>query len=808
MICADAGFGKTTLLREFANACHAKVIWYSLDSSDLDITQLVSNLAEALHTHFPDLTLNPSLSDGTTISAAKPESLAFLLAHELDEVGSSPLAIVLDNYEKVGSSEHIGLLVRTLIDSLPKHVHIVIGTRERPNLPLSLLRSRQDLLEMDKEDLAMDYEEIRKLLTNLYNLMLRDSELKLLAEKTEGWAAGVVMVAQHLRQHGSQNASTFIEKLSGETRLIYDYLADEVLRNQTVETQSFLLKTSILPRLDVSLCADLSGVTNAQRILVQLEDNGLFTYSVSERRDCFRYHRLFQEFLRERLHQHLAPEAIRALHLKAAVAIEAAGEVAEAHRQYSLAGELDAAANLVERVADKYLERGRMNTVMHWLRRTPEDLISTRPWLLAVYGKALRRYGDTTAALDRLQQAYRLFAQQDDKLALAWVAYELSILYHDMGAYQEALRIAEQLLAVADAGSIERARLLRALGRTYVGLDQLDKGEQLAKIAIDELADMPRDPEVAILSARAHRLLTWTHARQGRLQSALQLADHVLDLCRLGNLGDLQRSWAFCARGEVLARSGELQAALESLRAAEDAGGRHHQLLRETINLWRGNAYRDLGDQMRAAENYERAGEHGLVQQAYLLLLQGEIQQSMSMVQKASRIFESGHGPAAQATAKVVLGLVFAARGEVNIATDHLTGAIATFEGLHLQQETASTYLHLARLEFSENDYAGGMAHLSSALDISARCGLRHFMWWDSGKFAFLAGQAIKAGVHVPHVADILRFKFAGECATQLLDLLSFPDSAVRDFVDGILAEVASETLSGPGANESLVANL
>lgn len=459
-------------------------------------------------------------------------------------------------------------------------------------------------------------------------------------------------------------------------------------------------------------------------------------------------------------------------------------------------------------MADEYLEHGRLDTVQHWLRRTPDEVTATRPWLLAVYGKALRRSGDNSAALERLERAYRLFEQQGNQRGLAWVASELGTVYSYQERFAEGARLGEDLLARLNLGHKERARLQIALSLNYLGQDEIDRAERSGDSALSELELLSGDSEVVLLTSRAHRRLAYVYAQHGKLRLAQQSIERGLDICRQANLSDYERARACCAYGIVLALSGELQAALHALHDAEDAGGGRHYVLWERISLWSGNAHRDLGDYAQAAKCYQQAGDRALMEHAYLLLRQGEMEEAMSMARRALRVHESRPSPVDIAAAQATVGLVHEARGEIDLATGYLKEAIGVFEERRVPQRLASTYLHLAYMEFAAGRPSSAVADLQMALGIADDYGLCHFNWWNPPRFAFLAGQAIKHDIQTQQVSKILGLKFRGKSHTQLSDLLIFPDAGVQDFVDRILKEVADDRLSTPGDADGAVGDL
>ncbi len=237
-----------------------------------------------------------------------------------------------------------------LLDHLPPNKHIVITTRSDPALPLHRYRSRGQLVEIRADDLRFSRQEIASYMEEAAGAQLKATEIETLEKRTEGWAAGLQMAAISMR--GKADPGQFIQSLAGTNRYILDYLLEEVLNNQPVEVQDFLVETSILDRLCPPLCGVLLHVEEgkAQRLLQYLEHENLFISPLDDERYWYRYHHLFRDLLEMRL-RHTAPEKMDALHLRAAEWLVTAGEIDQAVHHFIQGKDFDRAAELVEQHA-------------------------------------------------------------------------------------------------------------------------------------------------------------------------------------------------------------------------------------------------------------------------------------------------------------------------------------------------------------------------------------------------------------------------------------------------------------------------
>jgi LuxR family maltose regulon positive regulatory protein len=410
LICAPAGFGKTTLVGSWiANLPSAKnkvspfIAWFSLDDRDNDPVLFWTYLISALQTTQAGIG-SEALSFIQSNPSADLEHFLVLLINDLVQ-DPNPSILILDDYHLI-RNQGIHKSLSSLMERAPAEFHVFILSRTDPPLPLSLLRGRGQLVEIRLADLRFTNEEAFDYLHEGMTLTLPRSDIETLNTKTEGWAAGLQMAALSVRDR--KDVSGFIEGFSGTNRYILDYLLEEVLASQSPEIQHFLLHTSILERLTAPLCEAVLGVEklgdrniskisatlesphllNSQEILEHLERANLFLVPLDDERIWFRYHNLFADLLHARFDQAypgLAPQ----LHVRAAVWMEQAGMTVEAIN-HALAGDaLDQAARLVEENTTRLLAQGEMNALMGWIDMLPAELRLARPWLCLHQASAL-----------------------------------------------------------------------------------------------------------------------------------------------------------------------------------------------------------------------------------------------------------------------------------------------------------------------------------------------------------------------------------------------------------------------------------
>src|SRR5215207_9353584 len=379
LISAPAGFGKTTLLVEWlkgrADGDHS-VAWVSLDEGDNDPVRFLSYLVAALRR-----TVGEGFGEGVLAALRSPgpprmEAVLGALVNELDDLPGE-IAVVLDDYHVI-DSERVHRIVSFLLEHLPPNVHLVISSRIDPPLQLVRLRARNQMTELDADDLSFTSEEAATFLNSLMKLNLPAEDVEALEERTEGWIAGLQLAALSMRDR--QDVSGFIQAFSGSHRDVLDFLTEEVLERQSEQIRSFLLETSILQRLTGELCDVVTNRDDGQEMLETLERENLFVVALDDERRWYRYHHLFADVLRGLLEQERS-EDVKELHLRAASWYERNGWASEAFEHALAAGDAGWAARLVEYYAQALFQRGEGVTVDRWLSALPAGLVRSRPRL-------------------------------------------------------------------------------------------------------------------------------------------------------------------------------------------------------------------------------------------------------------------------------------------------------------------------------------------------------------------------------------------------------------------------------------------
>jgi LuxR family transcriptional regulator, maltose regulon positive regulatory protein len=554
LISAPAGFGKTTLLAQWLAESDIPVAWLSLEAEDNDPTRFLSYLIAALQTLDAQIG-STALVLLRTPQPAPPETVLALLTNELMERGGGDFALVLDDYHVI-TAESIQRGMTFLLEHLPPQMHLILGSRADPPLPLARLRVQGQLAEMRVADLRFGAAETSAFLQAVMGLDLEASAIATLESFTEGWIVGLQLAALSLQ--GRTDISAFLAAFSGSHRFVLDYLSEEVLARQPATVQQFLLHTCILERLSGPLCDAVMGQEGSQALLEALEKANLFVVALDDERRWYRYHHLFAEMLRSHLQQR-EPTLSPRLHRRASSWYEQHELPIEAVQHALAIPDAELAAHLIEPIALPVAFQGQVSTVLGWLNALPKALIYTRPRLCVYYARMLTSINQLEAAEELLQQAER--GVQEDLPAeqvpfiLGWVFSVRAGIAAFSGDVERAISLGRQALALLpEAEVIARAGALVTTSRAYQVSGDVTSVAEREVVAANTFIRTSNNP-FATMSSTC--VLARLYVLQGRLRQAAATYEQVVQvaprpevlrtmytsLYYYFGLGDLLREW-------------------------------------------------------------------------------------------------------------------------------------------------------------------------------------------------------------------------------------------------------------------------
>ncbi len=400
LICAPAGYGKTTIMSQWAQSLgdeDRSLAWLTLDGADNDPGRLY---------YYLDLVLSArdvQTVAGTEIKTDRIRGVsrahASLLAASLEHPGA-PTTIFIDDFEAIDNTESQRLL-EMLLWQLPPGVCMVVATRTKPQWKLAKLRVAGSLLEIDSEYLRLQVSEIAEFNRLPLAETVPEDVFERIVDKMEGWVAGVQLALLAIRDH--PQPENFVERLLGRTEDIDAFLTEEVFNNLESTTQEFLLRTSILERFCGPLCEALTETTQGDDLIRKLVQKGLFVQSLDQQGQWYRYHNIFKDFLENRLARQ-ATDDIRRLHKTAAKWFDDNGQHEEGVHHALAADDAELAAKLLSRCIRTMIKQGQLETVDRYVSRMGSDRVASYPEIIGGAAWAytfLRRFAKLKEILEQ-----------------------------------------------------------------------------------------------------------------------------------------------------------------------------------------------------------------------------------------------------------------------------------------------------------------------------------------------------------------------------------------------------------------------
>ena len=414
LVCAPAGFGKTTLLVDWISRGNRPAAWVSLDQTESDpicFIQYVTGALKRIQKNIGERTISMIHA----VKGISAEAIAMNLVSELLEINID-FSLVLDDFHVI-DNQGVYKIVKRLLDNMPDNMHLVISTRIDPPFPVSRMKVRNQITEIRTSDLCFTEDEIAAFCKDIMALKLENRDISILESKTEGWIAGLQLAALSIQ--GQSDIPAFIDDFAGNDRYIVDYLVEEVLSLQPAEVHDFLLQTSILNRLSASLCNFVLDQKDTQNILDGMERANLFIIPLDTKRQWYRYHHLFADLLRQRLN-HTLPDRLNRLHLKASQWFELNGFKEDAVEHALAANEFERAADLIEAHIHTKWQGGEQVTLLKWLNALPDEFKISRPYLGIYYARVVFQGGrqkEAETLIDQLENAH-FHSEGKDNFAL------------------------------------------------------------------------------------------------------------------------------------------------------------------------------------------------------------------------------------------------------------------------------------------------------------------------------------------------------------------------------------------------------
>ncbi len=723
IVAAPAGYGKTSLLVDFARQSEIPVCWLSLDALDTDPQRFCVYLIAALEQHFPKFGKQSRATLGSLTSLEQEaERLLSVLVNEIDGQVDQHFALVVDDYQFVDAVPDIRNLFSRFVYLVGENCHIILSTRRLPTLPdIALMVARQQVGGFDLEELTFRTNEIRSLFNINYGMALSDSTIEELLRSTEGWITGLQLSASSVT--GRLPDLTRNSRAAGVD--LAGYLDQQVLAVQPPKLRKFLLHTSLLEEFDADLCETVLGKGDWKSLIKMIRQDNLFVLPVGPGGKWLRYHHLFQEFLLQRVREE-EPESVEVILLCLAEIYKERHEWEKAYAIYNKSGNLDSLADLIEQAGTPMLLSERLITLRAWLEEFPARLLEARPSLLSLKGALLCTMGEGYTALRILDQAISDIQKNEDLPGLALAHVRRSAVFRLIGDYASALLDSDEALRLCENRPDMQAIYAEAerfKGLSLYHLGMITDSVHFLENAMRRYTQFGEKQSVA----RTQIELGMAFRAAGNYQAAQDVYEQALVEWRKEN-NTYSQAIVLNNLGVLYHNQGKYELALRTLEDGLDCVRLSHSLWHEALLLTSlGDVYRDLDEYESAEQAY--AGASNAAQQVsyqflinYLSLakarlsrLRGKIKEVRFYLGAAASLIQAGGSNYERGLFYLEHGCLQLAEEQQNEAIVDLQQALDYFKRSNLSAEVVSGHIWLAVAYLGSGDIASARDHLQIA---------------------------------------------------------------------------------------------
>ena len=703
VITAPAGYGKTTVLLDFAHEADFPVAWYALDEFDNSPHTFVQYLVAAVRVNFPAFGVQTLAAlERASGSLESLQPVVALLANDLYTLPDH-LTIILDDYHVI-RNERIHQLLALLLKHAAENAHLFIGSRTLPRIPDQiLLVARGQMSGFSINELKFTPAEIQQLVQQNHGLSVSEQRAFELSEISDGWITALLLMGYQAGWRELIEGAISAPAASGR---VYDYLAEQVFASRPQALQRFLLGSSVLEPLVPDLLDQLPGLSDSRTHLQALLEQQLFTARLGGDAEAYTYHPLFREFLKTRLRQD-SPQWFEQLLLASARLYESERQWERVVEAYLTLGRTAEAAHALEMAEESLRSLPQVANLVPWMDALPQALTDLRPHLISLRAKQHFFRGELEQSLAQFEQAASMFSGEGDAISAAdkriWKAFALQ----GLGRYQQILdesREVEQMLAerpeqvwLHTANLINRGQAEFRLGNPASAYDTLKAAQRLAD-----------QTEHWVHRANCAQSLGLIERARGRLSEALEqfaAALHVWERLENPNAA----AGALNSIGNIYYLKGEYQEAEQILSDALKRARNTRQLRSEALTLATlGDVRLDMGDYPAALERYGDALRvaaeahynfvllYGRLGTANTYRLLGDMGRAQDWLRSAQESAKLSGSLADQMQVTLHAGLLLLDQGQVAEALAQLQAAASYFNQTSDYQQEALAEFHIA----------------------------------------------------------------------------------------------------------------
>jgi len=479
LLCADAGYGKTTLLAQFCEDLSIPFVYYDLDDTDSNMATFFNYLVTGVRKY--DARFGKAVEE-LVQQTGNIDIVVGTFINQYVKSMTQEFYIILDDFHYLQNNRKICSAIDYFLRHMPKNLHFIISSRAVPNINLAYYLAKQELLKIEKDHLRFSYEEIQTLLTAVHGLKVSVDDVKRIAEFSEGWVTVLQLILQKIRATGAEATQDTLNSYAASDENIFNYFAREVFEQTPKSIKEFLLKTSVLDYLNPRVCDHLLNIRRSKKIVAYLDAENMFISKVGEN---YQYHPIFHEFLRKMLSQYFTSGIVKKLHDKAGMHLIAQKEYGSAVRHLVAAERYTKSAQILEKNHQHWMRRSDYAGFIQLVDIFPAAILEKHPYLLLRKADALDNLDKKTQALRLTESVLRLFRQKKDRRGTAEALTVKALVYYSQGQRRKGIYYANNAYnLIKHKDSTLKANVLMQLGSMYRDACRFDRAKNCFEAAL------------------------------------------------------------------------------------------------------------------------------------------------------------------------------------------------------------------------------------------------------------------------------------------------------------------------------------
>ena len=758
------GCGKTTLAASWLDSAGLPYLWYQLDEGDADVAtffyylSLAAASLEGERERLPLLT--PEYQAGLAVFTRRYFERLFAQL-------KAPFTVVFDGYHEVPASSQLHEVMRVALETLPPGGRVLIISRGDPPAALTRLRANQALSLIGWEELRLTREEAGSIVAKRRPGSTAEAVDALYA-RTQGWAAGLVLMLQQAKVSGS-----IAEPPGLSTRqLVFDYLAGEIFQKSDARTQQFLLHTAYLPEMTTSMTRELSGDAESSELLADLNRNNYFV-SVRDTHPepVYQYHPMLRDFLQARAAETLPKDRRRELQRASAQQMEQAGRIEDAVALYRECHDWGEMARLIEAHAAALLAQGRGETIARWVEELPAEVQTKRPWTL-YWAAASQAQLTPRESRIRYEKAFELLRAGADSLGMVLTASGamFAILYE-----LDDCSLLDRWIAVLDEAEKSGARPpspqaeARLACSMFISLTLRQPQRRDIKHWIERaLAASAAQPDVNLkmfVGLLAALTMMWTglFSRAAELIAAMRQAAAASGVSpfSLITLKNIETMYAMLTADGAACE----KAMREGLEIVQTTGVHTwtFQLLVYGYGGALGSANLALAQSLakELAGRTATAGRFNLCLfhhfEAWEAMLRKDMMTALQKEKAALRMAIEVGCPLFEVLCRLALAEILAECGDERKCIVHLQTLRDIVRGIDNRHLEFTCLVGFGQIALAHGHQRTGLSALRRGLQLGREYGYWHFLWWRPAAVARVLAQALEAGIEPDYAKSLIK---------------------------------------------------